>query len=81
MEPKTDKVTAGKRYHVHLRVETAINFLLRGTNLFEPETPTRALRILTEYRAAGKEFITGCDNETEAGKCGGHPIPSQSQNG
>lgn len=78
MEPRVNKITDGTLYHLGIRVETAINFLLRGKNLFEPATPTRALRVLTEYRAAGKEFITGCDNETDEGLCGGHEKKSTS---
>lgn len=58
-------------YHLYIPVRAGIEHLKKGRNFLDC-TPSRALKIYTDYENAGKEFYSGCDNEDENGKCKGH---------
>lgn len=59
-------------YHVCIPVQRALDDLKKGKNYLNC-TPSRALKVLTEQRAMGKAYFTGCDNEDADGGCKGHP--------
>lgn len=59
-------------YHICIPVEKAIELVKAGKNPLY-STPSRAIKILTDYRAAGIEFYTGCESEDVNGRCKGHP--------
>lgn len=61
-----------RSYHLAISIDAAIERLKKGINLFEPATPTEALRDLTADRAKGHKFYTHCDNRHEDGTCAGH---------
>jgi hypothetical protein len=54
-------------YHICVPVETAIELLQQGNNLFEPASPKEVLRQLLAQKQHGKKYITGCDNENAEG--------------
>lgn len=62
----------GTTYHLCIHVQTAIDKLVKGENYLDC-TPSKALKILTDYRAAGMEYYTGCKREDKTGRCKGHP--------
>lgn len=68
-----DKVaTVGSRYtHLSMKVSTAWELLKQGKNVFD-EPVSVVTRDLNAQTKAGKEYITGCDNEKPNGMCGGH---------
>lgn len=59
-------------YHVSVVVETAIEMLKKGKNIFD--CPIGAsFTLLWRQKKAGKKYYTGCEKENDEGKCAGHP--------
>lgn len=59
------------KIHICVPIHRALDMLMRGKNIFDT-SPQTAMKALTDARAEGKEFFTGCDNIKENGMCAGH---------
>lgn len=70
-----NRVRAGTTYHICIPVQKAIDMLMDKKKPFNPLNCSwgEALKILTDYRAAGIDYYTGCNREDEHGRCKGHP--------
>lgn len=64
-----------KTFHCCLNIEGALK--QRSLRHFleqdgKPLSDKEVRSFLSERQAQGKKYFTGCDNETEEGRCGGH---------
>ena len=64
-------MTPGKSYHLCVPVKVALKKLKKGINFFNCSS-NEAYKQLIHQQNIGKEFIAGCDNEDEEGRCAGH---------
>src|SRR5437660_1387602 len=58
--------------HVNMKINTAIKEIEDGVDLFGMPKE-EALKALAELQEEGKQYVTGCENQDELGKCKGHP--------
>lgn len=65
----------GTTFHICIPVQKGIDLMMNKKKPFNPLNCSwgQALKILTDYRAAGKDYYTGCSKEDKTGRCKGHP--------
>ena len=75
MATKAKRKVIGTTYHICIPVQKGIELLMDKKKPFNPLncTPGQALKIFTDYRAAGITYYTGCSREGKDGMCKGHP--------
>lgn len=61
----------GRSYHLCASVEKALELLRKDKNIFTG-TAEETFTAIMKNKAAGKQFYTGCNNESADGKCNGH---------
>lgn len=64
--------TADVYYHSCVPVDIAIKLLKEQGKNYLNVSPEEALQVLLKQQKLGKEYLSGCDNETSEGLCAGH---------
>lgn len=59
-----------KKVHLHAPTETALRMLRENYNLLNC-SPEQAEKELLGQQALGKQYFSGCGNETSDGRCAG----------